>query len=66
MQRYDLDIRHIQGKKKLAESLSKQLRKDALRRKSQVCKEHEQWINELRVQTGASQEYIQETLNRLF
>ena len=37
-----------------------------LGRKSQVCKEHEQWINELRVLEGASEEQIQEALSRLF
>ena len=40
MQGYDLDIRHIPGKKNPADSLSRQLRQDALGRKSQVCKEH--------------------------
>ena len=52
MQEYDLDIRHIPGKKIPVDSLSRQLREDALGRKSQVCKEHEQWINELRVPAG--------------
>ena len=66
MQGYDLDIRHIPGKKNPADSLSRQLREDALGRKSQVCKEHEQWINELRVRAGASEEQIQETLGKLF
>ena len=32
----------------------------------QVCKEHEQWINELRVPTGALEEQIQEALSKLF
>ena len=66
MQGYDLDIRHIPGKKNPADSLSRQLREDALGRKSQVCKEHEQWINELRVPAGASKEQIQEALSKLF
>ena len=66
MQGYDLDIRHIPGKKNPADSLSRQLREDALGRKSQVCKEHEQWINELRVPAGASEEQIQEALRELF
>ena len=66
MQGYDLDIRYIPGKKNPADSLSRQLREDALGRKSQVCKEHEQWINELRVPTGASEEQIQDALSRLF
>ena len=66
MQGYDLDIRHIPGKKNPADSLSRQLREDALGRKSQVCKEHEQWINELRVPAGASEEQIQEALSKLF
>ena len=42
MQGYDLDIRHTPGKKNPVDSLSRQLRKDALGGKSQVCKEHEQ------------------------
>ena len=66
MQGYDLDIRHIPGKKNPADSLSRHLREDALGRKSQVCKEHEQWINELRVPAGASEEQIQEALSKLF
>ena len=59
MQGYDLDIRHIPGKKNPADSLSRQLREDALGRKIQVCKEHEQWINELRVPARASEEQMQ-------
>ena len=66
MQGYDFDIRHIPGKKNLADSLSKQLREDALGRKSQVCKEHEQWINELRIPAGASEEQIQEAHSKSF
>ena len=31
-----------------------------------MCKEHEQWINELRVPAGASEEQIQEALSKLF
>ena len=64
MQGYDLDIRHIPGRKNPAESLSRQLREDALGRKSQVCKEHEQCINEFRVPAGASVEQIQEALSK--
>ena len=52
--------------KNATDSLSRQLREDALGRKSQVCKEHEQWINELRVPAGASEEQIQEALSKLF
>ena len=47
MQGHDIDIRHIPGKENPADSLSRQLREDALGRKSQVCKEHGQWINSL-------------------
>ena len=35
-------------------------------RKHQVCKEHEQWINELRVPAQASEEQIQEACGKLF
>ena len=35
-------------------------------RKSQLCKEHEQWINELRVPAAALEEQIQEALSKLF
>ena len=66
MQGYDLDIRHIPGKKNTADSLSRKLRDHALGRKSQVCKEHEQWNDELRVPAGASEEQIQEALSKLF
>ena len=66
MQGYDLDIRHIPGKKNPADSLSRQLRDDALGGKSHVCKEHEQWINKLRVPVGASEKQIQEALSKLF
>ena len=66
MQGYDLDIRHIPRKKNPADSLSRQLQEDALGRKRQVCKEHELWMNELRVPAGASEEQIQEALSKLF
>ena len=66
MQGYDLDIRHIPGTKNPADFLYRQLREDALGRKSQVCKEHEQWINGLRVPAGASEKQIQEALSKLF
>ena len=59
-----LDI--FQGKKNPADSFSRQLQEDALGRKSQVCKDHERWINELRAPARASEEQIQEALSKLF
>ena len=66
MQGYDLDIRHIPGQKNPTDSLSIQLQEDTLGRKSQVCKEHGQWINELRVPARASDKHIQEAFGKLF
>ena len=66
MQGYDPDIKHIPGQKNPTDSLSIQLQEDTLGRKSQVCKEHGQWINELRVPARASDEHIQEAFGKLF
>ena len=66
MQGYDLDIRHIPGQKNPIDSLSIQLQNKTLGRKNQVCKEHGQWINELRVPARASDEHIQEAFGKLF
>ena len=66
MQGYDLEIRHIPGKRNPADTLSRQDRKDALGRKTAVHDANADLVRELRVPSNASDEAIQEALKRLF
>ena len=66
LQGYDLELRHIPGKTNPADSLSRQLRQDALGRKCQICKEHKESIEALRVPKDAKDEDIQNALIQLF
>ena len=50
LQGYNVDIRHIPGKKNPADSLSRQLITDALVRKSSVTDANAQHVQRLRVQ----------------
>ena len=66
LQGYDLDIRHIPGKKNPADSLSRQLVTDALVRKSSVTDANAEFVQKLRVSENATHEEIQEALHQLF
>ena len=54
LQGYDLDIRHIPGKKNPADSLSRQLVTDALVRKSSVTDANAEYVQKLRVPKNAT------------
>ena len=66
MQGYDLEIRHIPGKRNPADTLSRQDKKDALGRKTAVNDANADLVNELRIPSNADDEAIQEALKRLF
>ena len=66
MQGYNLEIRHIPGKRNPADTLSRQDRKDALGRKTTVHDANADLVRELRVPPNADDEAIQEALLRLF
>ncbi|MCV6575657.1 MAG: RNase H-like domain-containing protein, partial [Cohaesibacter sp.] len=66
LQGYDVDIRHIPGKKNPADSLSRQLITDALVRKSSVTDANAEYVQRLRVPEDATNEQIQDALYRLF
>ena len=63
---YNLEIRHIPGKRNPADTLSRQDKKDALGRKTTVNDANADLVNELRVPSDADDEAIQEALLRLF
>ena len=66
LQGYNVEIRHIPGKKNPADSLSRQLVSDALVRKGSVKDANEEYVMRLRVPANASDEEIQSTLHQLF
>ena len=66
MQGYNLEIRHIPGKRNPADTLSRQDKKDALGRKTAVNDVNADLVNELRVPSDADDEAIKEALLRLF
>ena len=66
LQGYDVDIQHIPGKRNPADSLSRQSVSDALVKKGSVHDANEAYVQQLRVATDASDEDIQEALEKLF
>ena len=66
MQGYNLEIRHIPGKRNPADTLSRQDKKDALGRKTAVHDANADLVKELRVPSDADDIAIQEALMRLF
>ena len=66
MQGYNLEIRHIPGKRNPADTLSRQDKKDALGRKTAVHDANADLVRELRVPSDADDEAIQEALKNLF
>ena len=65
LQRYDVDIRHIPGKKNPADSLSHQLVSDSLVRKSSVMDANASYVQKLRVAKNATNQEIQAALHEL-
>ena len=61
-----MDIRHIPGKKNLADSLSRQLVSDALVRKTSVTDANASYVQKLRVVNDATNEEIQTAPHQLF
>ena len=66
MQGYNLEIRHIPGKRNPADTLSRQDKKDALGRKTAVHDANADLVRELRVPSDAGDEAIQDVLKKLF
>ena len=66
MQGYNLEIRHILGKRNPADTLSRQDKKDALGRKTTVYDANADLVKELRVPSDADDSAIQEALMKLF
>ena len=66
MQGYNLEIRHIPGKRNPADTLSRQDKKDALGRKTAVHDANADLVRELRAPSDADDSAIQEALMRLF
>ena len=66
LQGYNVDIRHIPGKKNPADSLSRQLVTDALVRKSSLTDATAEYVQRLRVPENAMNEQIQSALHKLF
>ena len=66
MQGYNLEIRHIPGKRNPADSLSRQDRKDALGRKSAVVNANAELVQQIRILENASDQEIQDILKQVF
>ena len=66
MQGYNLEIRHIPGKRNPADTVSKQDKRDALGRKTAVHNMNADLVKELHVPSDADDTAIQEALIRLF
>ena len=66
LQGYDVDIRHIPGKKNPADSLSRQHVADALVRKTSVTDANASYVQKLRVAHDATDEEVQAALHELF
>ena len=66
MQGYNLEIRHIPGKRNPADTLSRQDKKDALGRKTAVHDANADLVAKLRIPADADNDAIQEALLKLF
>ena len=66
MQGYNLEIRHIPGKRNPADTLSRQDKKDALGRKTAVHDANPDLVRELCIPSNADDSAIQEALMKLF
>ena len=66
LQGYNVEIRHIPGKRNPVDSLSRQLISDALVRKGSVKDTNSEYVQKLRVSPEASDAEIQSALHQLF
>ena len=66
LQGYNLEIRHIPGKRNPTDTLSRQDKKDALGRKTAIHDANADLVEELRVPSDANDTAIQEALMKLF
>ena len=66
MQGYNLEIKHIPGKRNPTDTLSKQDKKDTLGRKTAVHETNADLVRELHVPSDANDRAIQEALMKLF
>ena len=66
MQGYNLEICYILGKRNPTDTLSRQDKKDALRRKPVVHDANTDLVNDLRIPCDADDSAIYETLMRMF
>ena len=66
LQGYNVEIRHIPGKRNPADALSRQLVSDALVRKESVKDANAEYVMRLRVSDKATDEEIQNALHQLF
>ena len=66
LQGYNLEIRHIPGKRNPVDTLSRQDKKDALGRKTAIYNANANLVRELRVPSNADDSAIQEALMKLF
>ena len=66
LQGYDLELRHIPGKKNPADSLSRQHFADACKQRIEVKEEKKDLVSVLRIKPQATNEDIQNALSRIF
>ena len=66
LQGYDLELRHIPGKKNPADSLSQQHFADACKQRNEVKEEEEDLVSVLRIKPQATNDDIQNALSRIF
>ena len=66
LQGYNLDMRHIPGKRNPTDSLTRQQYAEALEQRTQVKEETNDLVSILRIKPHASNEEIQDALTRVF
>ena len=66
LQGYDLELRHIPGKKNPADSLTRQIFSDACKQKEKVKEEESDLVSVLRIRPQATDVEIQDTLTQIF
>ena len=66
LQGYDLEVRHIPGKKNPADSLCRQHFEDACAERREVKDEEEDMVRVLRVKPHATNEEIQDAFSKIF
>lgn len=66
LQGYNLDMRHIPGKKNPADSLSRQHLEEACKQRQEVKEEESELVNVLRIKPHATNDDIQNALTKIF